>query len=322
MIGISHSLRSVTNLLERFSACDLPVLIEGETGTGKELAARALHYASSRRDMPFVPVNCGAIPDSLIENEVFGHKKGAFTDAKEDQRGVIALAEGGTLFLDEIDGLSPKGQVLLLRFLQDREYRQVGSANVLTANIRIVAATNVDLQKMADKGGFRADLLFRLKILYVALPPLRERVEDISVLSEHFLSLCSEHLKKPRKTFHPDVLCLLRTHSWPGNVRELENFVYRAFLMTDAPEIGLHNVVDILELHPIGPESTKLGSLDVSFHRAKAHAITLFEHKYLSGLMERARGNVTAAAKLAGTERRYLGKLLKKHNIVSNSSRA
>jgi len=321
MIGVSDSLRFATNLLERFSACDLPILIEGETGTGKELAARAVHYASSRKDMPFVPVNCGAIPDSLIENEIFGHRKGAFTDAKEDQPGLIALAEGGTLFLDEIDGLSSKGQILLLRFLQDREYRKVGSANVLTADIRFVAATNVDLQKMADAGAFRADLLFRLKILHVVLPPLRQRAEDIRILAEHFLAICSERFKKPRKTFHPDVVTRLRTHCWPGNVRELENMIYRAFLVTDAPEIGLHDIADILDFHPVGGEP--IGpECPGSFHGAKSRAIAQFEYKYLSGLMERAGGNVTAAAKLAGTERRYLGKLLKKHHIASTSSRA
>ena len=323
LVGMSDALRSATTLLQKFSACDLPILIEGETGTGKELAARAVHYASSRRDMPFIPVNCGAIPDALLENELFGHKRGAFTDAKEDQRGLVSLADRGTLFLDEIDGLSAKGQVVLLRFLQDLEYRPVGSPNARRADIRFVAATNVDLQKTAAQGTFRADVLFRLKILHVVLPPLRHRVDDIRMLCDHFLHVCSERLHKPFKTFHPDVMSCLVAHSWPGNVRELENFIYRAFLVTDGPEIRLDHIAAISNLDAVKGCSIVPGTpAGHSFHQAKSRAIAQFEQQYLAELMERARGNVTAAAKLAGTERRYLGKLLKKHNIRSNSRRS
>jgi two-component system, NtrC family, response regulator GlrR len=320
LVGMSQALSSATTLLERFSACDLPILIEGETGTGKELAARAVHYASTRRDMPFIPVNCGAIPDALLENELFGHKRGAFTDAKEEQRGLVSLADRGTLFLDEIDGLSTKGQVVLLRFLQDLEYRPVGSPCSLRADIRFVAATNVDLQKAAAQGTFRADVLFRLKILHVVLPPLRHRIEDIRMLSDHFLRTCSERLGIPCKTFHPDIMSRLVAYSWPGNVRELENFIYRAFLVTDGPEIRLDHVAALCFFDADQGCSAVSACANRNFHQAKSRAIAQFEQQYLADLMERACGNVTAAAKLAGTERRYLGKLLKKHNIRSHGS--
>ena len=173
MVGQSFAFREMLRLITRMAACDAPVLIEGETGTGKELAARAIHYQSARRDRPFIPVNCGAIPDSLIESELFGHRKGAFTDAKDNQPGLVTLAEGGTLFLDEIDALSPKGQVTLLRFLQDQEFRPLGARHVEHGNVRILAASNASLPLLAEKGAFRSDLLYRLRILCLELAPLR-----------------------------------------------------------------------------------------------------------------------------------------------------
>jgi DNA-binding NtrC family response regulator len=173
LIGNSPVFRKVIRLIEKMAGCDAPVLIEGETGTGKEVAARALHYQGKRHGKPFIPVNCGAIPDALFENELFGHSKGAFTDAKENQPGFVALADSGTLFLDEIEALSPKGQVTLLRFMQDQQYRPLGGGRELNANVRMITASNADLAWLTEHGEFRKDLFFRLKILHLELPPLR-----------------------------------------------------------------------------------------------------------------------------------------------------
>src|SRR6185312_8391616 len=186
LIGQSQAIVAVRAQLQRFAACDVQVLIEGETGTGKEVAAREIHYASARRDLPFVPVNCGAIPDSLIESELFGHGRGAFTDAKVAQPGLVDHAEGGTLFLDEVDALSPKGQVALLRFLQDHEYRPVGGQKARMANVRLLAATNADLAAQVAGGRFRQDLLFRLEVLTLDLPSLADRPEDVPLLARYF----------------------------------------------------------------------------------------------------------------------------------------
>src|SRR5262245_238466 len=174
-------------MLSRIARFDVPALIEGETGTGKEIAARVVHYQSTRRNRPFIPVNCGALPEALVENELFGHERGAYTDARESTPGVVALAEGGTLFLDEIDALSSKAQVALLRFLQDQRYRPIGAHADRRADVRVIAATNQSLEQLADRGQFRSDLLFRIKVLFVDLPPLRRRQGDAKLLAEHFL---------------------------------------------------------------------------------------------------------------------------------------
>jgi DNA-binding NtrC family response regulator len=314
MLGSSPGFLAAKARLVRFSTCDEPILIEGETGTGKELAARAVHYSSDRRDMPFVPVNCGSLPDGLVENEFFGHARGAFTDARDEQPGLVALAHRGTLFLDEIDTLSGKAQVFLLRFLQDGVYRKVGSTISHTADVRIVAATNASLAALSQSGIFRSDLLFRLRVLHVRLPPLRERPEDVPELAEHFLRQCAQRLRQAAKTLDADVLASMQAYPWPGNVRELENMVWRAFLLAEGPRIGLDAVP---ELAPATRDAATPAALyDLRFSQAKAVAISQFEAGYLARVMGRAGGNVTAAAKLAGTERRYLGRLLKKHGLA------
>src|SRR4051794_9775510 len=189
MIGQSEAFSALRQLVEKVATYDVPVLIEGETGTGKELAARAIHYHSARRDRPFVPVNCGALQDTLLESELFGHRRGAFTDARHDQAGLVALAHSGTLFLDEVDALTPKAQVTLLRFLQDQQYRPLGGGREERADVRIIAAGNRSLETLVEDGGFRIDLLYRLKLMQLRLPPLRERKGDVLVLSEHFIQL-------------------------------------------------------------------------------------------------------------------------------------
>ena len=315
MVGKSAAFLKMTALVAKIAECDAPVLLEGETGTGKELVARAIHYQGTRRDHPFVPVNCGALPDLLIENELFGHRRGAFTDARGDQPGLVARAHSGTLFLDEVDALSPRGQVTLLRFLQDQYYRPLGDPRERATDVRIVAASNASLTQKVEAGRFRMDLLYRLKILFLELPPLRERPGDAVLLAEHFVRACSERYDQPMKTFHPDALEWIASYPWPGNIRELENWVYREFLLADGA---------VIQVNPVGRPLTdrrqrmdrrclELDELD--YAAAKAKALEGFERQFLARVLAKAQGNVTAAAHLAGTERRYLGKLIKKRGL-------
>lgn len=312
MIGHSPALRETLRLVTRMAACDAPVLIEGETGTGKELAARAIHYQSVRKDGPFIPVNCGAIPDALIESELFGHRKGAFTDAKDNQPGLVTLAEGGTLFLDEVDALSTKGQVTLLRFLQDQEFRPLGARQVQQGNVRVLAASNTSLALLAERGTFRPDLLYRLKILCLELAPLRERTGDIEELATWFLEACDKRFGLGAKGLHPDSLAWMAHYHWPGNIRELENLLYREYLLSEGVVIRVDPPKAMPPL-PQGQPEPPAGEL--TFHRAKARAMEAFEKAYLVGLLGLAGGNVSLAAKLAGKERRSLGKLLKKYGL-------
>jgi DNA-binding NtrC family response regulator len=239
LIGRSPTFMAAIALIKKFAACDATVLIEGETGTGKEVAARAIHDLSTRRSAPFVPVNCGALPDTLVENELFGHMRGAFTDARETQSGLIGRAEGGTLFLDEIESLSPKAQAVLLRFLQNGTYSPLGGRAAVAANTRVVAASNVDVAQLAKTGAFRRDLLYRLTILTVRMPALRERPGDERVLAEHFVQQFGRRYERPERRLDSLSLEQLGGHDWPGNVRELENLVHRAFLLTDARSSAL-----------------------------------------------------------------------------------
>ncbi|HJV48066.1 MAG TPA: sigma-54 dependent transcriptional regulator [Geothrix sp.] len=312
MIGQSPIFREILRLVGRMAACDAPVLIEGETGTGKELAARAIHYQSARQDGPFIPVNCGAIPDSLIESELFGHRKGAFTDAKDNQPGLVTLAEGGSLFLDEVDALSTKGQVTLLRFLQDQEFRPLGARQVEHGNVRILAASNASLPLLAERGTFRSDLLYRLRILCLELAPLRERRGDVEPLATWFLEACNQRFGLGTKSLHPDSVAWMNQYHWPGNIRELENLLYREYLLSEGPVMRIEAPKG---LRPLSQDPQEAPSGDLSFHQAKARAVEAFERGYLTRLLDLAGGNVSLAARLAGKERRSLGKLLKKHGL-------
>ena len=305
-VGSSPAFRAMLSNLRRVAGSDAPVLIEGQTGSGKELAARAIHYWGMRRDGPFVPVNCGALPDHLLEAELFGHERGAFTDAKTARRGLVAEANGGTLFLDEVDSLSPKAQVALLRFLQDQHYRPVGGTRELHTNVRMIAASNQPLQ---DAARFRADLLYRLKILHLALPPLRERPGDAQELAQHFVGVFCAKYHLPPKRLDDATLAWMAQHDWPGNVRELENWIHRELLMTEG---------SVISAAPAAFEAPRrlAGQAPLAcFHDAKAEAVRLFEHDYVLTLLRQTGGNVTRAAQIAGKERRAFGKLLKKHGI-------
>jgi DNA-binding NtrC family response regulator len=284
-----------------------PVLIEGETGTGKELAARALHYLGPRAGFPFAAVNCGALPDTLLEDELFGHERGAFTDARGCREGLIAQADKGTLFLDEIDSLSRKAQVSLLRVVQEGRYRPVGSSEERRADVRIVAATNASLDELVRTGAFRADLYYRLCVFRVRLPSLRQHPEDIPLLAAHFLQ---KHASdgEPTPVLSPEALAVLTAYAWPGNAREVENVMIRAGRLCrngriEPEDLGLPNTQ---------PSAT---TAFISFRMMKQAAVRDFERDYLRRLMAAHQGNVTRAARTAGNDRRELGKLLKKHHI-------
>jgi two-component system response regulator GlrR len=315
MIGKSPKIKKLIELISKISTYQAPVLIEGETGTGKEVVARSIHYGGARSSKPFIPVNCGAIPDNLFESQLFGHFKGAFTDAKRDHLGMVGLAGEGTIFLDEIDSLSAKGQVTLLRFLQDNCYRPVGGNHEIQSNVRIIAASNADLSKRVETGDFRRDLFYRLNVLYLALPPLRERQGDIQLLAEHFITHFSDKLDLPPKNFHPDTLAWFDRYSWPGNVRELENLVYREFLMCEELVIMIDPIGIQNEDRRALPDRRRYYRNSINYNEAKDKAVAEFEQHYLISLLLDSKGNVTLAANLAGKERRCLGKLIKKHQI-------
>jgi len=312
MIGQSEAFRAIRALIDKVAAFDAPVLIEGETGTGKELAARAIHYRGGRREGPLVPVNCGALPDQLMENELFGHHRGAFTDAREDQPGLVTLACGGTLFLDEVDTLTPKGQVTLLRFLQDQQFRPLGGRRDQQADVRIVAASNRCLDRQAESGEFRLDLLYRLKLMHLRLPPLRERYGDIPLLAEHFIRVGSARFGKAVRPLDPATLGWFEAYRWPGNIRELENLVHREFLLAEGAQISIPAPAAVLASAPADAALT--------YRSAKIQAITEFECRFLAQLIKQAKGNVSAAARIGGTERRHLGRLLKKYRISKRPS--
>jgi two-component system, NtrC family, response regulator GlrR len=311
LIGQSPNFRDAVALLDRIAPYDVPVVIEGETGTGKELAARAIHYGSSRRDHAFVPVNCGAIPDTLIEDELFGHHAGAFTDARSALPGLVEVAHKGTLFLDEVDGLSPRAQVTLLRFLQDQTYRPLGARVDRRCDVRVVAASNRNLDTLVEAGGFRADLLFRLKLMFVVLPPLRARAGDVVLLSGHFVDGLNVRYPQLQKHISPALEAWLQAQPWPGNVRELENFIHRLYLLTEGaalvPPGDPHASSESRSPEPVID--------DLDYRSAKAAAVADFDRRFLKTLLQRTKGNVTAAAKVARKERRALGKLLRKYGL-------
>lgn len=308
LVGESESFLRIIEKIPSVARCDATVLIAGETGTGKEIVARAIHYQSSRHAKPFIPINCGALPDHLFENELFGHARGAYTGASSSEKGLLAEAQGGTLFLDEVDTLSSSAQVKLLRFLQDREYRPLGSPRSRTANVRVIAATNADVLEQVRARAFRKDLYYRLNIVALHLPRLRERSEDIPLLAEHFLSQYGSRYGRGSLRLTPDCLQKLLAYPWPGNIRELEGVIQRGIIMTSSPTLRPEDI----EL-PIASHDKEFKNAPLC--QAKAHAIDQFERSYLIRILTSHKGNVTQAAKSAGKERRSFQRLLRKHGL-------
>jgi DNA-binding NtrC family response regulator len=314
LVGSAPAFVKAISQLPAVSKSEAAVMIRGETGTGKELVARAIHYMSSRAGFPFVALNCGSLPDTLLEDELFGHEKGAFTGAHTRRDGLIAQARKGTLFLDEVDTLSLKAQVDLLRVLQDKRFRAIGSTVERESDIRILAATNASLEQLIRASTFRADLYYRLCIFTVSLPPLRERKEDVLMLASHFLEKHGLD-EKPRLKLSPEACAALLAWDWPGNVRELENAVLRAIYLCQTESIEFADLG--LQTCREQASDAACGSVDreLSFAAAKRRAISLFEKEYLSRLMAQQEGNISQAARVAGKDRSDLGKLLKKHRL-------
>lgn len=311
MVGRNAGFVDVLQKMMMVAHTKTTVLVLGETGTGKELVAKAVHDRSERASRAFVAINCGALPEHLVENELFGHTKGAYTDASKAASGLVASAEGGTLFLDEVDSLSVGTQGKLLRFLQDRSYRPVGYDKTLHADVRVIAATNANLGQKIVERSFREDLYYRISVAVLQLPALRERLDDILPLAQHFLNVHALALGKAVPTLSAKAVTALMQYSWPGNVRELETAVHRAVLFTNRTKLepgdfGITNPIFHMDKHIEKP----------TFSEAKARVVTEFERQYLTNVLRENGGNVTKAAHQAGKERRCFQRLLAKYGLA------
>lgn len=304
IIGQSASFLSQIKKIPILARNDAIVLITGETGTGKELCARAIHYLSARSRRPFMPINCGAIPVDLVENELFGHEKGAYTGAADTRTGLIDEAEGGTVFLDEIDCLPVAAQVKLLRFLQEKEYRPLGSKKMKKADVRVLSAMNTDPQEAIATGRLRQDLYYRLNVIPFMIPPLRERREDISLLARHFLLKYSVQFDKPMTDFSEEAMQTLQLHDWPGNVRELEHHVERAVVLCEGRVIQATDIV----VPTVDADSE-------SFRDEKAKMTAAFERTFIERLLLAHHGNISKAARAAQKNRRAFWELIRKYHI-------
>jgi len=306
LIGQSEAVRKVFNAIAKTALTSATVLITGESGTGKELVARSIHYSSSRASAPFVPVNCGGIPEGLLESELFGHVKGAFTGATESRAGFFQTADGGTIFLDEISDTSLSMQAKLLRVLQDKEVYMVGASHSRKVDVRIIAATNKDLAILVKKGVFREDLFFRLNVITIVMPPLRERGDDILVLAHHSVTKYAKEFGKPTLRFSDNALQVLRNYHWPGNVRELENVVQRLVVMTDG---------DLIEVSDL-PSLMRFSALrEVGLSRTLAEV----EAEYIRNVLASVNGNKTRAAQILGIDRKTLREKLQKLNPTNQT---
>jgi two-component system response regulator PilR (NtrC family) len=305
-------------LVDTIAPTSSTVLISGESGTGKELVARAIHFNSLRKDRPFVAVNCGALSETLLDSELFGHMRGAFTGADSNKKGLIEVAEKGTIFLDEIGEMSPLVQVKLLRVLQERKFRRLGGTEEIGADIRVLAATNRDLMKMVAEGTFREDLFYRINVIPLRLPPLRERLDDIPLLAEHFVAKFAEQMGKPVSGISGGALARLREHNWPGNIRELENAMERAVALEQTPTILVESLPEQLNL-PVGiappaastapPEVIPNGGFDLERH------VQHIEREYIAEALRQSGGVKVKAADLLGMSFRSFRYYTKKYNL-------
>ncbi len=319
IIGQSSQMRAIFKLVETVAYSSATVLIQGESGTGKELVARALHAKSPRRAQPFVALNCGALTETLLESELFGHVKGSFTGAQRDQKGLFDAADGGTIFLDEIGDIPLSTQVRLLRVLQEGEIKRVGSADSVKVDVRVIAATHRDLPKLVKSGKFREDLFYRLNVIAIPLPPLRDRIDDVPLLAHHFLRRYADRLGKRVRTLSPEAIELLCGYRWPGNVRELENAIERAVVLcrgdaitpTDLPPAVTGRTAPLVRESPAGADESAW--LNQSYATAKESALRRFEKSYVEALMRACDNNISAAARKAGMDRSNFKRVLRKY---------
>jgi DNA-binding NtrC family response regulator len=312
LVGSSPAMLEVYKLVARVSESKSTVLLQGESGTGKELIARAIHGNSPRRDKPFVPVNCGALPDTLLESEMFGYEKGAFTGAVGTKTGLFESASGGTLFLDEVGELGQALQVKLLRVMQDHEVRRVGGTHSIKVDVRIIAATNRDLEQFVKEGKFRDDLFYRLNVVRITLPSLTERQEDIPMLAHYFLQKCATGTTTPVRGFHPDTMELLNRYRWPGNVRELENAIERAVSLSHGPLLTPDDLPAAIRQAPIHAEA-KPESPEVT----EPVCLTLeeVEKRHLVRVLKETKGNKVKASKILGIDRRTLYRMAERFGL-------
>ncbi|MDD2390160.1 MAG: sigma-54 dependent transcriptional regulator [Desulfobacterales bacterium] len=307
ILGKSKPVRKVLKDIKKASESTATVLVSGESGTGKELVARAVHYSSTQASAPFVPVNCGAIPEKLLESELFGYVKGAFTGANESRAGFFQTADGGTIFLDEVNEMSPAMQVKLLRVLQDRQVLMIGARKACKVDIRIVASSNKDLRSLVEKGTFREDLFFRLNVISIRVPPLRERREDIALLISHFAAGFADELGKPVPAFSDETLQVLLNYSWPGNIRELENLIQRLVVMTEGNVIRIPDLPAIMRFSAISPS-------------APFRSLAEEEASYIRMVLASVGGNKSRAAKILRIDRKTLRDKLKTDSNSSDES--
>jgi DNA-binding NtrC family response regulator len=318
IIGTSPAMRKVFTTVEQVSDSNVDVLVVGETGTGKELVARAIHRRSGRAKAPFVPVDCGAIPENLLESELFGHERGAFTGADSRRIGLLEFADGGTFFLDELGELPLQLQPKLLRTLQERKVRRVGGREEIDIDVRLVAATSRDLEAMIRQERFRQDLYYRINVVRIELPPLRVRGDDIGLLAEHFATRHSREMGKPTPSISPEAYQVLRQYPWPGNVRELQNVIRRAIALSTDNAIDLGDLPDEV----VVSSGQRDAGDAVGYFQLRDQYVAKFERQYLTDLLKRYGGDVRAAAREAKLPRGTLYRLMKNHNIDGNDFRA
>lgn len=317
LIGQSAAHLSTLEKLSRVACTDAEVLISGPTGVGKELYALYVHEQSKRAKSPFVPVNCGAIPLELLENELFGHRGGAYTNARGSEEGLVATAENGTLFLDEVDALTLAGQVKLLRFIQQKEYRRLGDARIRTANVRFVAATNADLLSLVEQGRFRSDLYYRLCVFPVEVLPLKNRADDVPLLLDAYAAEHSEQFGLPKIVLSSGARQALLDYPWPGNVRELENCVKYLTLLQLKRQVDKYDL-PMLARSVTDGRVTDTELLAMPFTSARALLVSEFEKRYVTEALHKANGNVTHAATDCGEYRKKIARLIKKHGLVTD----
>lgn len=314
IVGANPKMKEIADLIAKVAPTPTTVLIRGESGTGKELVARAIHRQSTLSGQPLVALNCTALSPALLESELFGYKRGAFTGAYADRMGLFERAHGGTMFLDEVGDMSLEIQAKLLRTLQTGEIRAVGDMSTKKVSVRIIAATNRDLEKAIREGLFREDLLYRINTFTITLPPLRERIEDISFLAAYFLQRACAKVNKRVESVSPDAVALLRSYSWPGNLRELENIIERAVVLTSS------QVIDAEHL-PIHVQYVGSGKAELGFGPTKSRAIEQFERQALSGYLLQAEGNISRAASLARIPRRSFHRLIAKYKLTARDAK-
>ena len=313
VIGKSPAMVAVFDLVRKAARSEANILIQGESGTGKELIARAIHTQSARAAEVFVPVDCAALPDALLESELFGHERGAFTGADRTKPGMIEVADRGTLFLDEIGELPLPLQSKLLRALQERQIRRVGGTKFLNVDVRLVSATNRDTAELVRKGEFRDDLFYRVNVVTIALPPLRERPGDVSLLAHHFLRRYGRNREHPLEGFEPEVFARFEAYGWPGNVRELQNVVERASALADGPVVRVRDLPD--HVRGRSSQGPVVPGKDLPLAEAREAWLQAFAQDYLTDLLRRHGGNISQAAKTARIDRKTLHRLLAKHGI-------